>query len=133
MSIDWTADLIEAHRLLCPEQVGSEPGFPDGKIMALRVRLINEEHREFLDAVHNEDLADTVDALVDKIYVEIGTAVAMGVDLRPVWDAVHAANLAKAGGPRRADGKFLKSESWVHPNIKEIIENQGPLQENTRG
>jgi hypothetical protein len=29
--------------------------------------------------------------------------------------------------------RILKSESWVHPNIKEIIENQGSLQENTRG
>jgi hypothetical protein len=127
MSIDWTGDLIEAHRLLCPEQVGTEPSFPDYKIMALRVRLINEEHREFLDAVHNEDLADTVDALVDKIYVEIGTAVAMGVDLRPVWDAVHAATLAKSGGPRRADGKFLKPEGWLHPDIKGILTKQPPL------
>jgi hypothetical protein len=24
MSLDWTGDLIEAHRLLCPEQVGTE-------------------------------------------------------------------------------------------------------------
>jgi hypothetical protein len=62
--------------------------------------------------------------LADLIYVAIGTAVALGVDLRPVWDAVHAANLAKAGGPRRADGKFLKSADWVHPDIKGILAKQ---------
>jgi hypothetical protein len=126
MSIDWTADLIEAHRLLCPEQVGTEPGFPADPILTLRVRLVGEEYREFLDAVYNEDLTDTVDAIADLIYVAIGTAVALGVDLRPVWDAVHAANLAKAGGPRRADGKFLRPESWKHPDIKGILEKQRP-------
>jgi predicted HAD superfamily Cof-like phosphohydrolase len=30
---------------------------------------------------------------------------------------VHRANMAKAGGPKRADGKHMKPEGWTPPDV----------------
>lgn len=129
MSSSWQADLVEAHRLLCPEQIGTTPAMPDEDVTMLRLRLVDEEHDEFRDAMLNDDIPGVADALTDMIYVILGTAVAMGIDLSVIWDAVHASNLAKAGGVRRADGKFMKPISWVPPDIAGILASQRPLGE----
>ena len=35
---------------------------------------------------------------------------------------VHRANLTKASGPRRADGKILKPEGWQPADVRSVIE-----------
>jgi hypothetical protein len=52
-------------------------------------------------------------------------AVEGGIDLRPLWVAVQAANLAKVGGSKRADGKVLKTPGWVPPDIAGLLRQQG--------
>lgn len=66
--------------------------------------------------------AETIDAIVDTIVVLHNTTNAMGIDLEPFWDEVQRANLAKADGPVREDGKKLKPPDWKPPRIKEILE-----------
>jgi predicted HAD superfamily Cof-like phosphohydrolase len=34
---------------------------------------------------------------------------------------VHRANLAKAGGPRRADGKLLKPPGWQPADVTAVL------------
>lgn len=55
-------------------------------------------------------------ALIGLTSVILHTAVAWGVPLRPFWDEVQRANMAKVGGPIRADGKRLKPPGWVGPD-----------------
>ena len=57
--------------------------------------------------------------LADLLVVTLGTAVAAGIDLSPVFAEVMAANERKcAPGARvRADGKLLKPDGWVGPDI----------------
>lgn len=86
---------------------------------------MDEELDETLQAMCRDDLPAIADGLADLIYVALGTAIAYGIDLRPVWSAVHAANMAKIGGPTREDGKVLKPEGWQPPDIKGILERQG--------
>lgn len=109
--------------------VGSVPGPPDSLATHdLRVRLVVEEWNELAAAVPPDggvDLPAMTDAIADLIYVLIGMAWAWGVDLRPVWKAVHAANLSKKGGPRRDDGKQQKPENWLPPDIEGILRAQG--------
>jgi hypothetical protein len=68
------------------------------------------------------------DGIVDAIYVLIGAAITYGIDIRPVWQAVHAANMAKEGGATREDGKVQKPPGWQPPDIAGILAAQGPLQ-----
>ena len=87
----------------------------------LRVRLIQEEADEFAAAVRERDLPEMVDALCDLLYVTYGAAVALGVDLEPFFAAVHEANMAKHGGYRRADGKWMKPNGWQPPDIGRLL------------
>jgi len=83
---------------------------------------MEEELREFGEAARHRDLPEIADALADLIYVTLGTAITYGIDLRPVWDEVQRANMAKVGGPKREDGKQLKPEGWEPPNIKKALQ-----------
>lgn len=91
----------------------------------MRWDLIAEESRETIEAIAAGNLPSAVDGLVDTIYVCLGAAVAWGVDLEPVFNAVHAANMAKVGGGLRKDGKILKPPGWVAPDVAGELKKQG--------
>lgn len=80
---------------------------------------------EFVDGAEiSVDLPDLVDATVDLDYVVEGLRVRLGVDVRPIWAAVHAANMAKMGGPKRADGKLQKPEGWRPADVAGLLREQ---------
>jgi predicted HAD superfamily Cof-like phosphohydrolase len=88
----------------------------------LRIRLIEEEAEEFAEAVRAGEVPEMVDALCDLLYVTYGAAVDLGVDLDPFYAEVHRSNMAKVGGSRRADGKWLKPENWSPPDIAGLLQ-----------
>lgn len=104
----------------------------------LRRSLIFEEYHETMSALDNlcgcvgdggipvEDLAGVADGLADLIWVCIGTALALGIDLPRVWEEVRRANMDKFadGHTFRADGKLLKPPGWSPPNIVAAIEGR---------
>lgn len=124
---DYFSDVLDFHKKLAPDQIGSTPNWPRFDIMRLRVRLIDEEIDELKKSLMSGTIADVADDIADSIYVLLGLAVAMGIDMRPVWAAVQRANMAKEGGPTREDGKILKPEGWVPPDIATLLELQEPL------
>lgn len=125
---DWQRDVLEFQRKFQPNQVQEYPGKLTRNVLELRVRLIKEEFGELIDALVAQDsLVLVADGMVDLIYVILGTAVAMGIDLNPVWQEVHHANISKTGGGLRDDGKVLKPIGWVEPDLTAILEKQGPL------
>lgn len=126
MSQDWFADVMEFHKEM-DLLIGTTPKRPSPKIEGLRFALEEEEFAEMLRAVGNGDVPEMAKEIVDLIYVLIGRAVSYGIDLRPVWDAVQKANMAKVGGPIREDGKRLKPPGWEPPDIKGILERQKSL------
>jgi predicted HAD superfamily Cof-like phosphohydrolase len=109
---------------------------------------MNEEFKELDAAIANFDLIQTVDGLVDCLYVIYGTANAMGVDLEPAFDCVHANNMTKLWtsdqihqAPEGAvmhclmdtqdtrirvmvDGKAIKPPSHPTPNLEAVLEDQ---------
>lgn len=119
---------------------------PSATIRALRVSLIDEELFELLEAsglshasetipidgeivnVYTDngdaDIVQVADALADLLYVVYGAAVAWGINIDPVFGAVHQANMLKLTGPRRADGKQLKPEGWQPPDIRAVLDAQ---------
>lgn len=136
-------------------EVGLLPGsnFDDDRVRRLRAALIFEEACEFvvacgfdpkemLDTMHatidqnrgptspvvatgKKDFVSAVDALADILYVTLGAGVGFGVLLKHVFEIVHAANMAKTGGPTRADGKIMKPPGWRPPNIEGELYRQG--------
>lgn len=124
MSADWQADVAEFMRAM-GQRVEAQPTIIDGPTHDLRLALIDEELDELREAMDAERMVGVADSLVDLLYVTIGTACAYGIDLGPIWDAVQAANMAKAGGPVRDDGKRLKPEGWRPPDVAGVLREQG--------
>lgn len=90
----------------------------------LHVALLVEEVAEFAAAVAAGDLVAAADAIADIEVIANGAAVDFGLDMSPIVDDVHAANMRKVGGPVRADGKRLKPPGWVGPDVAGVIERQ---------
>lgn len=93
-----------------------------------RARFIHEELEELEDAgdrlYHGDTdmatLAQVFDALIDIVYVAVGTAVQMGFPWQNGWDLVQTANMQKERGPDDGTGHKLgvvKPAGWRPPNI----------------
>lgn len=113
-------DVREFHEA-CGVPVLNMLAIPEERV-ALRLDILNEEHKEFRRAVEQRDIVQIADALADVIYVAVGTALEFGIPLDRVWAEVHRSNMAKrdpATGKvrRRDDGKVLKPEGWTPPDI----------------
>lgn len=113
----------------CPDT----PTVPDMRTAELRHRLIREELHEYwviVDALYafkaEHLLEQTADAVADLLYVVLGTAVSWGIDIEPVFQEVHAANMRKfaEGGWRREDGKWMKPPDWTGPDVATILRKQ---------
>lgn len=122
-------DVLEFHREFCPDMIGTTPKIPDHDSAELRIRLVDEEHEEFKEAMRRDDLVGIADAIADLIYVVVGTAITYGIDLPAVWHEVQRSNMAKKGGGRREDGKVIKPAGWTPPDVAGVLENQKPLNE----
>ena len=91
-----------------------------------RVAFMEEEIEELGQAYINEDLVGVADALADLIYVAIGTAHMMGIDMDKVFKVVHAANMRKQRGITKRGMVYdaIKPAGWVGPEaeIKAILD-----------
>jgi predicted HAD superfamily Cof-like phosphohydrolase len=103
------------------------PTLPDAKTMRLRYDLAKEELDEFMDACQTEDCVKIFDALVDQLYILIGTAHAFGMAdaLEAGFAEVHRSNMTKLdanGKPvYREDGKVIKSELFEAPDLDKVL------------
>lgn len=93
-----------------------------------RVKFMMEELSEFHQAaVGSLSLPDAVDALVDLVYVALGTAHMMGVDFDAHWRLVHHKNMLKervTDVSQSKRGTLLdcrKPEGWTPPDHTEIL------------
>lgn len=85
-----------------------------------RVAFMEEEIEELGQAYINEDLVGVADALADLIYVAIGTAHMMGIDMDKVFKVVHAANMRKQRGITKRGMVYdaIKPAGWVGPEAE---------------
>jgi len=96
---------------------------------AMYVKLIDEEHQELLEATLTEDRVEQLDALVDILVVTIGAIHSMGADAEGAWKEVMRTNFAKVDSEtgkvrKREDGKVLKPQGWVAPNLAPFVERK---------
>lgn len=121
---DWYTD-IKSFMTVMGQEINNRPTIPFLKTQKLHRELVDEEiNKELMPALLSDDLINIADGIVDSIVVILDVAVAYGIDIRPIWDMVHEANMRKINGPIREDGKRLKPEGWKHPDIKVELERQ---------
>lgn len=120
----WQSMVREFHKAL-GHPIGDRPVLLGDERMRLRISWIDEELGEIEEAQGKEDLPGVADGIIDTLYFLVGTAVEMGIDLSPLFDAVHTANMAKAGGGKDANGKTMKPAGWAPPDIGAELAKQG--------
>lgn len=126
----WPAKVYAFHRLF-NVSVGKQ-----GKLQqissirrVLRRRLVTEEVRETFDADLKSDMIETVDGLLDTIYVCIGWLLELGLtptEINLAMEEVHASNMTKvdaSGNPMYDDGgKVLKGDNYIPPDLALVLD-----------
>lgn len=134
MSEDWQMDVVRFNAEFGVPMLG-KPAVPEDRPNApgmmgtveKRKKMLDEEAGELKVAMEERDPAHVAKEVADVIFVALGIANAYGICVQPVWELVQASNLAKRGGRIRGDGKILKPDGWVAPDVKAEIDRQGML------
>ena len=94
----------------------------------LRINLLQEELDELKEALAQDDILETLDALVDLQYVLDGAFLSFGLqDVKAdAFNEVHRSNMSKLGEDgqpirRESDGKILKGPRYFKPNLMQFI------------
>lgn len=122
-----TADIKEFHeKFKLPSS--DQPALLTPELFSFRSQFLQEELDEFILAHLQGDLAGCLDALVDLVYVALGTAYLMNLPFDKAWEAVHTANMQKVRAARPSDSKrhtsfdVIKPPGWKAPDIQRVIE-----------
>ena len=107
------------------QEVKIKPGLSSEKINNLRINLIEEELKELKEAIKNQDLKETIDAITDILYVTYGAGHAFGVNLDECFEEVQKSNMSKLdknGKPiYNEDGKVMKGPNYFKPNFTKFL------------
>lgn len=93
-----------------------------------RIKFLNEEFQEYIKAVAENDLEGSLDALVDLVYIALGTAYLQGLPFKAGWDIVQNCNMTKvraaadgANSKRGSKYDIVKPEGWQGPKYLGIL------------
>jgi len=118
-------EMVQEFHAKFGQPIGAFPNMlTDPDRAAMRARLIEEEAIETLDALEAGDLTEAADGICDLIYVVIGAAIELGINLNPLFTEVHRSNMSKIPGNLREDGKILKPNNWVPPRVALELKKQ---------
>ena len=142
MTFDPVRDIEEFHKKFSLKYTGLPRSLPDD-IQRFRTRFLEEELGEYKSATLDlhwelglasinqakvrEGLEDALDALVDLVYVALGTAHLHGFDFKEAWRRVHEANMKKVRAETPADSRrgsefdVVKPVNWVAPNHADLV------------
>ena len=107
------------------QEVKTNPSLSTAKINNLRISLINEELEELKEAIKNNDLKETIDALTDILYVTYGAGHAFGINLDKCFNEVQNSNMSKLdenGKPiYNESGKVMKGPNYFKPDLSKFL------------
>ena len=107
------------------QEVKNKAGFPNKKILDLRLDLIREELEELKVALNNKDIKEVADALTDILYVTYGAGHAFGIDLDKCFEEVQNSNMSKLdknGKPiYNENGKVMKGPNYFKPDLNQFL------------
>lgn len=101
------------------------------KTKDLRINLLQEELDELKEALQNNDLVETLDALIDLQYVLDGAFLSFGLQevKMAAFNEVHRSNMSKLGADgkpirRPEDGKVMKGPNYFKPDMTQFIKTK---------
>jgi len=114
-------DICEFHQKFKIPQT-EVPGIHNDEMIQFRMNFLKEELQEFEDALACNDTTMAFDALIDLVYVAMGTAYICNFPFDEGWEHVHTANMMKERVKQKSASKRLttydivKPEGWVAPD-----------------
>jgi len=110
-------------------ELSQTPTLLNQKESELRYQLGLEELSEYNSAVNEQDLVGVADALVDQMYILVGTIMKHGLQDKffEMFNEVHRSNMSKLEEGKvilREDGKILKGRNYSKPDLKSILYTQ---------
>lgn len=148
-AFDPVADVQAFHEKFGINYAG-KPRMLDFETLQFRLKFMREELQEYeehadyalfelknyapgdpaIDQANlTHELAQQLDALVDQVYVILGTAHLHGFDFRQAWERVHQANMAKVlvdapnDPSERMKLKISKPPGWESPKHDDLVED----------
>lgn len=119
----WS-DIVAFHnKFKVPQSEAPSIELVDG-LLDFRLGFMREELDEFVEAVELNDHVKAFDALIDLVYVAMGTAYVCQFPWQDGWDVVHAANLTKRRVEHASESKrgssydIVKPEGWISPELE---------------
>lgn len=114
-----------------PERIA--PHLLDPEVLAFRTKFLVEELTEFSDAHDAGDLPKAADALIDLVYVALGTLHMMHCPADEIWREVQRANMAKVRSTGDSDPRstrkskldVVKPPGWTPPDVEGILREYG--------
>jgi predicted HAD superfamily Cof-like phosphohydrolase len=107
------------------QEVKNHSSLSSKKINNLRISLIEEELKEFKDAIFNKDIKEVADALTDILYVTYGAGHAFGINLDNCFSEVQRSNMSKLGNDGKPiyneHGKVMKGPNYFKPDLKKFL------------
>jgi predicted HAD superfamily Cof-like phosphohydrolase len=109
---------------------------PDNsELINFRTAFLMEELAEYTNAITKKDAAGALDALVDIVYIALGTAWLFNLPFEKAWNEVQKANMSKIRakdktGKRGTKFDVVKPKDWKAPNIEKIIDEEREINEN---
>ena len=107
------------------QEVRTKAGFPNDKIIGLRLDLIREELSELKEAVEKKDIKEVADALTDILYVTYGAGHAFGINLDKCFEEVQNSNMSKLGSDGKPiyneQGKVMKGPKYFKPDLTKFL------------
>ncbi len=92
------------------------------EMLQYRIKFLREELKEFEDAVESGNDVEAFDALLDLVYVAMGTAYVCNFPWNEGWEYVQAANMLKQRvnsadeSKRGSQYDVVKPDGWIAPN-----------------
>ena len=105
-------------------------GFIPLDLEKVRMNHLKEEVKELEEAYETMNLEGVADALVDIVYIAMGTARMHNFPWQDMWDEIHAANLRKIRVIKSEDSKrgttfdVAKPDNWAAPNLRKVFDKQ---------
>jgi predicted HAD superfamily Cof-like phosphohydrolase len=126
-------DVAEFHRKFGLSTRGDgPPELPDEDTWDFRLKFLLEEIEEAQDAYHAGDLPKFLDALVDLVYVALGTAHLGHLPFDEAFEEVHKANMKKEKAEGSTDPRskrahrldVVKPEGWRPPDLERVLREE---------
>ena len=119
-------DIVDFHVKFGNAYNGKPRDLPND-LLNFRIQFLEEELTEYRHAAITEDLEGQLDALVDLVYVALGTAYLQGFNFQEAWKRVHEANMRKiratdAGQSKRGHASdVVKPVGWEAPDLSDLV------------